>query len=100
MGKQLAADLNQAFGKRGRIGRPSTPTTQLFAPRKRSYSVKETAAELNLSVAATYVLLANKKLRGKKIGARLIILGTEIDRFLAELPDAEFDMPSVAGGAA
>jgi hypothetical protein len=96
MSKQLAANPAQAYSKKGR---PPNPTTTYIAPRKRAYSVKESADELNISVAQTYVLLARRKLRGKKIGARLVILGDELDRFLASCPEAEFDMPSVTRGA-
>jgi excisionase family DNA binding protein len=104
MGKQLAADSTKAIGETGTklIGRPPDHKPTLIAPRKRAYSVKEAAEELNLSVPGVYVLLARKELYGKKIGSRLVILGEELDRFLAECQDATFDMPSITrnGGAA
>jgi hypothetical protein len=107
MSKPLVADPGKASRKISRIGRPPNPVTLLFAPRKRAYGVKEAARELSVSAAQIRVLIARGLLAGKKIsgtggtgrGARLIIEGDELDRFLAELPAAELNMPSVTGGA-
>ncbi len=90
MGKQLAADSTEAFGETGTklIGRPPDHKPTLIAPRKRAYSVKETAKELAVSVPQVYVILGRRDLHGKKVGSRTVILGAEIDRYLASLPDA------------
>jgi Helix-turn-helix domain len=91
MGKQLATDLTQAFGGTGTklIGRPPDHNPTLIAPRKRAYSVKETAKELSVSIPQIYVLLGRGDLHGKKVGSRTVILGAEIDRYLDSLPDAK-----------
>jgi hypothetical protein len=57
-------------------------------PRKRSYSVKETARELSVSIPQVYVLLGLKKLHAKKLGKKTVILAEELDRVLNSLPDA------------
>jgi excisionase family DNA binding protein len=73
------------------------PAAATMQPRRRFYFIKEAAAELRTSVTTVYLLLARKELRGKKIGGRLAIMIDELDRFLAECPDAEFNMPSLTG---
>jgi excisionase family DNA binding protein len=77
------------------------PTTETIAssPRKRAYSVKETARELSLSVAQTYNLLNSGKLHGKKAGSRLVIRGEELDRYLDSLPpyEAGYTQPQLVG---
>jgi Helix-turn-helix domain len=72
-----------------------TQETQAVAatPRKRAYSVKETAKELSVCVAQVYVMLGRCELRGKKAGKRIVILGEEIDRYLNSLPDAVINLP-------
>ncbi len=91
MGKQLAAVSTKAFGETGTklIGRPPDHKPTLIAPRKRAYSVKETAKELAVSVPQVYVILGRGDLHGKKVGSRTVILGVEIDRYLDSLPSAE-----------
>jgi Helix-turn-helix domain len=89
MAKQLAADP-------GKVP-PNAVTTP---PRRRFYFIKEAAAELRISVTSAYLLLARGQLRGKKVGGRLVILADELERFIAECPDAKISMPSLAGGRA
>jgi excisionase family DNA binding protein len=56
--------------------------------RKASYSTKEAARELSVSLPQLYVLLGQKKLQAKKLGKKTVLLAGEIDRYLGSLPDA------------
>jgi hypothetical protein len=74
---------------------PRQPSQTIASyPRKRAYSVKEAAREISVSVAQIYNLLNLEKLRGKKAGGRLIILGEAIDEYIASLPPYKGGTPA------
>lgn len=51
-------------------------------------SVAETARVTGLSRASLYRLIASGELQSRKVGARTLVLNSEIDRFLNSLPIA------------
>jgi excisionase family DNA binding protein len=56
--------------------------------KKKTHDVDSAAQTLNVSSAMVRKLIKRGELAAKKIGARVIILDEEIDRFLAAAPSA------------
>jgi excisionase family DNA binding protein len=50
----------------------------------KKFSIQEAADHLRISRAFVWKLIAQKRLRPLKIGARTILTGAEIERFLRE----------------
>ncbi len=61
----------------------------VVAPHKRFYFVNEAAEELRRSVASIRWMLHTGQLNGGKIGGRVVISASEIDRLISEaFPEA------------
>jgi excisionase family DNA binding protein len=58
-------------------------------PRKKAYEVEEAAELLSLGRTLIFRLLKEGQLRGKRVGARVIISDTELERF-ANDPEPAF----------
>ena len=52
-----------------------------------AFTIAEAVQFSGLSRSAIYQALRHRELRAKKNGKRTFILGPELERFLAELPD-------------
>jgi excisionase family DNA binding protein len=52
--------------------------------------IKKSAAVLGVCRASLYPLMASGRLRAVKIGSRTMIPRSELERFIASLPEAKF----------
>lgn len=56
-------------------------TEQRQIPRKKAYEIEEAAELLSLGRTSLFRLLKEGKIRGKRVGARVIIADAELERF-------------------
>jgi excisionase family DNA binding protein len=55
-----------------------------------AFSPVEAAKALGVSRSTIFNLLARGEIKGMKLGTRTLVPATELSRFLASLPEAEF----------
>lgn len=64
------------------------PQAPQEVPHRKAYPVVEAAVLLGISPRKLYQLLKGHHLIGRKIGGRTVIEDGELDRYLAEAPEA------------
>lgn len=72
---------NRSPMKRQQITVEVPGTEQRQIPRKKAYEIEEAAELLSLGRTSLFRLLKEGKIRGKRVGARVIIADAELERF-------------------
>lgn len=61
-----------------------------FTSHRMSYSPSDAAKVIGVSRSTLFNLLARGDLKARKLGTRTLITSAELERYLSELPAAEF----------
>ena len=82
---RVTAKLGKTW--RSRMATRTEGSTDLLDSERQTYTVRETAAVMGLSLGVTYELLRQGRLPGVRLGKRWVVPRVQLDAFLASASD-------------